>query len=1258
MPAADAFDLAGRLVYMLMVDCFVISPASASRACEGIRWCGGNLAAATAQLDYIAGMGYDCVWITPVVAQPAHSFCYDDTDTTDEGCVDGYHGYWGEDLYAIDKHLGTAADLKAFSQGVRDRGMCLMMDTVLHHMRPVSSSADLQAMRPFNETWHYWTRDILPNETFDDYARHPVQALIAGCNPGECADQTQVEQGWFFDLPALKLGDSRTVRDEMNKWIRHMVSEYSPAALRLDTAPYVPFEYLQEFRRAAGVPIYGEVTSGNFSYLRHFIDPSQPNGAPLDAVTHFGLLDEIRRGFCGAGQGFVDDPAQARGIMPGSEDQPHAAHEAPNLEVLRDAIERSLAPSGNDLQSRMRLDELSHFLDTHDEPRFARACAGEQSRVHHAMAFVMTLPGLPVVYYGTEQLFAQQDNRAALWSSGFQRGPTYQLIASLNAVRKQHLNRRAMPMRVAHADQATLVVVRGGKVAAAKPLDRRAGEKPHTCHNQKPDVRFGGRSSSGAIGSSTGSSSGGRVDAESEVAPEVWIFLSNHANQSSPRLYCGSERMPALLPARYEWFDTLTGIAATYDSQTGCFMALDGAPKVLARRRREAAPNSTLVLLEREVRPSAITPGMAYEAALSAVSSTKTAYHEGVASLLPSTTPWNMVKHMVREQGVLAEPSDAMHAGEIAASSSSASAATALLKKEVGPFEGSLPTKLALQATEVGSGDQQTSEDLLAIGTDCSTETSPSLLFAVIIVAMTCMIYESFSPRRAKSQMETHSYFGSTFWMGAMGTPPAPTSTPPGKSPAPPPSPPGKDKVDDSTTVKVDDSTSAADEQPDLPMEVWMAIFVIGFAAWCADVYYSMLAPFMPGIAADLGASTFEINVMFSMQPFAMLFTGAAWPWILKMPGVASNPTHLLMQVTVLNAAIIAAAGLAKTYCTTHHSFVLFFGVTRLLQGAIAGVQEACAETVILRLVPFKHVAMTLGTLEAFRLTSTLAGPAVGGLLYQVGCFPLPFFTSSMLLLLSFLAMRFSFSQTAINAIDQKRPERDISPWTLLCLPGAWQMQCVILPSQLTFTMLEPMWQLFLNEAPFSLNSAGVGGFMISTLVILAVFIVPMAELAAYIGYGNAFAIGACLSPFGYLFWGPSPLISGLVSRSVPVLYVGSIIYCVPTALMQAAIGAFVISLYKLSGFTQEEVAGVSASIMMVTSSLVGIFGPLVSAAVASLYDTAEVFPYLTTFCALFTFFLPGPLAVYLAWKYSSPPEKQCPCIQRKAEERGQGTED
>src|SRR4029079_7365680 len=60
-----------------------------------------------------------------------------------------------------------------------------------------------------------------------------------------------------------------------------------------------------------------------------------------------------------------------------------------------------------------------------------------------ALAFLMTMPGIPVIYYGTEQAFSE--TRAAMFEGGYMSGGTdhydpeavyYKRIAKLAAIRK------------------------------------------------------------------------------------------------------------------------------------------------------------------------------------------------------------------------------------------------------------------------------------------------------------------------------------------------------------------------------------------------------------------------------------------------------------------------------------------------------------------------------------------------------------------------------------------------------------------------------------------------------------------------------------------------------------------------------------------------------------------------------------------------------------------------------------------------------
>eukprot|EP00966_Prymnesium_polylepis_P322078 7378346-Prymnesium_polylepis.1 len=199
--AAVPPSLAGKTVYFAVTDRFARDRRSTNTsACQGSDWCGGTFRGLTSRLDYIAGMGFDCVWsehrhalgrglahtarappafpkhrqhtdsssvappraVTPVVKQISGISC-------NHGgyCGAGYHGYWAEDWWSIDSHLGTPDDLRALSAALHERSMCLVLDIVVNHVRPIHSTIDAAVVKPFDSPAHYHAINATAGETFE-----------------------------------------------------------------------------------------------------------------------------------------------------------------------------------------------------------------------------------------------------------------------------------------------------------------------------------------------------------------------------------------------------------------------------------------------------------------------------------------------------------------------------------------------------------------------------------------------------------------------------------------------------------------------------------------------------------------------------------------------------------------------------------------------------------------------------------------------------------------------------------------------------------------------------------------------------------------------------------------------------------------------------------------------------------------------------------------------------------------------------------
>jgi alpha-amylase len=123
--AASLDDWRGRTIYQVLTDRFARTKDSKA-GCDVVHgmYCGGTWKGIERKLDYIQGMNFDAIWISPIVEQLPQT----------TGWGEAYTGYWAQNLYALNDNFGSANDLKSLVKAVHDRGMYLMLDIVVNHM--------------------------------------------------------------------------------------------------------------------------------------------------------------------------------------------------------------------------------------------------------------------------------------------------------------------------------------------------------------------------------------------------------------------------------------------------------------------------------------------------------------------------------------------------------------------------------------------------------------------------------------------------------------------------------------------------------------------------------------------------------------------------------------------------------------------------------------------------------------------------------------------------------------------------------------------------------------------------------------------------------------------------------------------------------------------------------------------------------------------------------------------------------------------
>ena len=120
--AGDTNYWKSRAVYQILTDRFAKPTGNNDGACTDLsNYCGGTWKGIQNNLDYIAGMGFDAIWITPVV------------DNLDNG----YHGYWATNFYKADEHLvSDNLSVSDYTAKMREHALKSVFDIVANHGTP------------------------------------------------------------------------------------------------------------------------------------------------------------------------------------------------------------------------------------------------------------------------------------------------------------------------------------------------------------------------------------------------------------------------------------------------------------------------------------------------------------------------------------------------------------------------------------------------------------------------------------------------------------------------------------------------------------------------------------------------------------------------------------------------------------------------------------------------------------------------------------------------------------------------------------------------------------------------------------------------------------------------------------------------------------------------------------------------------------------------------------------------------------------
>jgi glycosidase len=332
---------------------------------------GGDIQGIMDHLGYLKDLGVTTIWCTPEIEN-------------DEPHA-SYHGYAVTDHYKIDPRYGTNELYSQFVAKCHAMGLKVIKDVVHNH-------CGLE---------HWFIRDLPMKDwvhQWPEFTRSNFRDLAVMDPHASDIDRKKMLDGWFDrHMPDL---------NENNPYVQHYLTqnhiwwiEYAGIdGLRLDTYPYNDADYMAQWAlyvRAEfpNLSIFGETLVNSVLEQAFFTEGNTVNrglDTHLPGITDAQVKDAIYEAINGK-EGWVDGVNRLYQTL--SFD---FTYKDPNHNVI--------------------------FMDNHDMSRFYSMVGEDFNKFKCGIGMLLTLRGIPQLYYGTELLMKNYSNPDGLVRSDFPGG--------------------------------------------------------------------------------------------------------------------------------------------------------------------------------------------------------------------------------------------------------------------------------------------------------------------------------------------------------------------------------------------------------------------------------------------------------------------------------------------------------------------------------------------------------------------------------------------------------------------------------------------------------------------------------------------------------------------------------------------------------------------------------------------------------------------------------------------------------------------
>lgn len=306
----------------------------------------GDFQGIISKLGYLQDLGIKAIWLMPIHPSPS------------------YHGYDVNNYKAVNPQYGTMQDFKALVDSAHNRGIKIVIDWVVNH----------------TSTQHPWfVQSAANNPQYSNFYRwSPTAPTYLGPWGQTVWAYNNVRAQYYYSIfwsgmPDLNYG-TQAVKDSIFSAAKFWLQNTNIDGFRCDGAMYIS----EDGTNLMNIP----ANHAYWSEFKNYYKSINPNAMSVGEIwtnTHTVASYNNELDFC-----FEFDLAESilNAVNSGS---------ASNLKNQIETVEFMYANS-----------QYGTFLTNHDQNRVIDVLGGNREKAKAAAGILLTLPGVPFVYYGEE----------------------------------------------------------------------------------------------------------------------------------------------------------------------------------------------------------------------------------------------------------------------------------------------------------------------------------------------------------------------------------------------------------------------------------------------------------------------------------------------------------------------------------------------------------------------------------------------------------------------------------------------------------------------------------------------------------------------------------------------------------------------------------------------------------------------------------------------------------------------------------------